>query len=113
MNAYIVYVKSDAMDRVIAINSSAFLDELTDWIEIDSGSSDKYHHAQSNYLDKSLCTDDGIFQYKLVNGVVVERTSNEIEEDLAAQPAPSLTPEERIAQLEEDLIAAKILLGVE
>lgn len=50
------------------------------------------------------------------NGVYRDMTMDEIAEleKLAAeQPAPEPTPEERIAALEEQLAAAKILLGLE
>lgn len=53
---------------------------------------------------------------KLVNGKLVEMTPEEIAEleRLASEmPKPEPTPEERIAALEEQLKAAKILLGVE
>lgn len=42
---YTVYIKIDNASRIIAINSSAFLPSTEDWIEIDSGLGDKYHHA--------------------------------------------------------------------
>lgn len=51
-----------------------------------------------------------------VNGVVREMTAEEVavyERDKAELPAPTPSPEERIAALEEQLAAAKILLGVE
>ena len=44
---------------------------------------------------------------------MVERTAEEIAADLAAQPTPPQSDAERIAALEEELAAAKILLGVE
>lgn len=113
MDDYIVYIKTDEEGRITAVNSSAFLSDETGWIEIDSGAGDKYHHAQGNYLDKPICTDDGIYQYKLVDGAVVERTAEEIAADLAEQPAPGPTPEERIVELEDELAATKILLGVD
>ena len=53
---------------------------------------------------------------KLVNGKIIEMTPDEIaawEQEVAQQPAPEPTPEERIAALEEELAAAKILLGLE
>lgn len=113
MDDYIVYIKTDEEGRIIAVNSSAFLEDTTGWVEIDSGVGDRYHHAQGNYLDKPICTDDGIYQYKLVDGAAVERTTDEITADLAAQPVPGPTPEERIVELEDELAATKILLGVE
>ena len=53
---------------------------------------------------------------KCVNGQYLEMTPEEIaalEQAATQQPAPEPTPEERIAALEEQLAAAKILLGLE
>ena len=53
---------------------------------------------------------------KLVNGKIIEMTPDEIatwEQEVAQQPAPEQTSEERIAALEEELAATKILLGLE
>ena len=50
------------------------------------------------------------------NGVYRDATPEEItalEQAAAQQPTPEPTPEERIAVLEEELKAAKILLGLE
>ena len=50
------------------------------------------------------------------NGVYRDMTPEEIaewEKSIADTPAPETTPEERIAALEEELKAAKILLGLE
>ena len=71
---YKVYVKTDAADNVVSVNSEAFLPDPVPagWIEIDEGEGDKYHHAQSNYFDKPLMTDDGKYQYRIVDGAVVE-----------------------------------------
>ena len=51
-----------------------------------------------------------------INGVIREMTAEEIaemERIQAEMPQPEPTPEERIAALEEQLRAAKILLGWE
>lgn len=53
---------------------------------------------------------------KCVNGVLVEMTAEEIaewEQSIADTPTPEPTPEERIAALEDELAATKILLGLE
>ena len=50
MNTYTVYIQKNDNNLVTAINSSAFLSDITDWIEIDDGAGVKYHHAQGNYL---------------------------------------------------------------
>lgn len=50
------------------------------------------------------------------NGITRDMTPEEEAvhlEELANMPAPEPTPEERIAQLEDELKAAKILLGLE
>ena len=50
------------------------------------------------------------------NGIYRDATPEEIaawEQEAAQQPAPEPTKEERIAALEEELKAAKILLGLE
>lgn len=92
MNRYIVYVKVNDAGCVVAINSNAFLDDTTDWIEIDSGNGDKYHHAQGNYFDQSIMDNRGIYRYKLVDGVAVERTQEEMDADYHEPvPQPSET----------------------
>ena len=53
---------------------------------------------------------------KCVNGQYLEMTPEEIaalEQAAAQHPTLEPTPEERIAALEEELAAAKILLGLE
>lgn len=96
-NSYKVYANVDAQSRVIGLNSSAFLTNLTGWIQIDEGSGDRYHHAQSHYLSPPIRTDDGVLRYKAVpleageEGLypkVVERTAEEIAADAAKIPAP-------------------------
>ena len=75
-----VYLKTDKENRIVAINSDIFLDDITDYIEIDSGFGDKYAHAQNNYLEKPI-SDNGIYNYKYENGKVVERTTEEQQAD--------------------------------
>lgn len=92
MNEYIVYVKVNNAGCIIAINSSAFLSDTTDWIEIDSGNGDKYHHAQGNYFDRPIIDERGIYRYKLVDGVAVGRTQEEMDVDYHEPiPEPSET----------------------
>lgn len=79
-NPYIVYVKSNNSGYIVAINSSAFLADNNGWEVIDSGYSDKYHHAQGNYFPQPIMTDGGAYRYKLVDGAVVECTAEEIAE---------------------------------
>lgn len=77
---YIVYVKPNENSYITAVNSSAFLSDTTDWVEIDKGYGDKYHHAQGNYFSECIVTEDGAYYYKLVNGKPVKCTTKEIRE---------------------------------
>lgn len=102
-NYYIVYVKTNDNGYIVAVDSSAFLTDTTDWVEIDRGYGDKYHHAQGNYFPESIITDGGAYRYKLVDGVPVECTPEEIAEQEEANVSTSTpTHEERIAELEEE-----------
>lgn len=83
-----VYAHPDSKGRVIALNSDAFDFDRDGWIEIDEGEGDRYHHAQGNYLDTPLYTEQGIPRYKLVDGTLTERTAEEIQADIDAMPPP-------------------------
>lgn len=65
ISAIKVYVKIDPGGNIVAVNSSLFLDDTTDWIEIDEGNGDKYAHAQGSYFDSGIFDDYGISNYKL------------------------------------------------
>lgn len=87
MQPYIVYVRSDNAGRITAVNSSAFLSDVTGWAEIDSGYGDKYHHAQGNYFPKPVMDERGIYRYKLVDGKPMERTHEEMDADYVVPEA--------------------------
>lgn len=77
----IVYVKLDDANRIISVNSSAFLSGTDGWTEIDSGYGVKYHHAQGNYFPQPIMDERGIYRYKLVDGKPIERTQEEMDAD--------------------------------
>ena len=85
----VVFAKADAQGRIVSVNSNEFIEDLTGWMEIDSGYGDRYLHAQRNYFRQPIYTDNGIPRYKLVDGVPVERTAEEIAADIAALPQPT------------------------
>lgn len=67
--------------------------DIDGWTEIDEGYGDKYHHAQGNYFPQPIVTDGGAYRYKLVDGVPVECTAEEIaQQEAENQPEPS-TPD--------------------
>lgn len=113
MNNNIVYVQTDTKGTVIDINSSAFLGNLDGWIRIDEGIGDKYHHAHGNYLKYGLIDENGLYNYKLVDGVITERTATEKQADLDSLPPAPKTLQEEIEELKQ-LVAdlASLQLGV-
>lgn len=101
METYKVYVFVNSNGYITSVNSSSFLNDISGWIQIDEGFGDKYHHAQGNYFSKALLTEEGAYNYKLVDGAPVECTSEEIsaqEEALKQDSAPTVA--ESIAELE-------------
>ena len=68
-----VLVKLNENNEIIQIGSSIFIND-TDFIEIDSGFGDKFSHAQSGYLDKSLTDEYGRFNYKFENKKLLQVT---------------------------------------
>lgn len=120
MKSYIVYVKTDDANRITAVNSSAFLRDVTGWAEIDSGYGDKHHHAQGNYFPQPIRDDRGIKRYKAypfvdappgeiiarffkdgVEYLILERTQEEMDADYV-EPEPTPTADERLLVLEEE-----------
>ena len=72
-NEYKVYVSLQD-GYITSINSEIFLsqEEIQTMKEIDQGQGDKYAHAQSQYLDKELVDEHGRYNYKFLEGKVVE-----------------------------------------
>lgn len=98
-----VLVQTDDAGRVTAINSNAFVSG-DGWTQIDEGEGDRYRHAQNNYLLKPLTDERGVYRYKLVDGLVAQRTQAEMDADFDARPAPEPTAEEK----ERTLLKAQI-----
>lgn len=77
-----VYIQTDDQNRIIVCEGGYTTPaDLTDWVQIDEGTGDKYNLCQSHYFDGGLYTADGIPRYKLVDGAPVLRSEKEIEND--------------------------------
>ena len=96
---YKVLIHVDDAWRVVEINSSAFVTDTDGWTEIDSGFSDRHHHAQGNYLPGPLMDERGVYRYKLVDGKPIERTAEEMDGDYTP-PEQRPTTEQRVDALE-------------
>ena len=108
---YSVFVRASPDGTVTAINSSAFLTDAAGWVEIDSGSGDKFHHAQSCYLDGGLMDENGIYNSKLDNGVLSLRSDEEKAGELTLISAEREISELKAKLAATDYIAAKIAEG--
>lgn len=103
--SYHVFALTDERDRILDINSDAFLVDTAGWVQIDEGVGDRYHHAQGNYLPKPKYDERGIPRYKLVDGKAQERTQEEIDADYTP-PQPVKTNAE--LQAENELLCARV-----
>ena len=113
-NEYKVYV-SLSNGYITSINSEIFLsqEEIQTMTEIDRGQGDKYAHAQSQYLKKGLVDEKGRYNYKFVEGKVIEVA--EAEKQTIKEPKAEPTEQEKInaklmlqiAQLKSELKAVK------
>ena len=130
---YTVYIRTDEQGRVEDVSSSAFLVDPAGWMAVCSGDGDRFVHAQGNFFAKLVRDERGICQYRKVKAdaytagedrvvasfesegipyVLYERTEEEMKAD--EQPAAAgQSDAQRLAALEEELRAAKILLGLE
>lgn len=101
---YIVYIKTDDENRVTDINSSAFISDTSGWTELDIGDGDRYYHVQGNYLPKPITDENGVYRFKFENGVISERSVDEMTADMPApEPVPPTNAElaAAIAELAE------------
>ena len=98
-----VFIKTDNSNNIIDINSSIFLTDLTGWVEIDEGTGDKYAHAQGHYFNKPLINENSINNYNYLNGVVTEKTPEEIATETPELVEP-ITIEDRLTAVENTVM---------
>ena len=100
---YKVYVKLNEDKCITLIDSEIFLtnEEIQTMTEIDKGQGDKYAHAQSQYLEKGLIDEHGRYNYKYVEGKVVEVAEGD-----------KLTIEEKTVPTEQQKINAQLMLQI-
>lgn len=100
INEYKVYVSLQD-GYITSINSEIFLsqEEIQTMAEIDKGQGDKYAHAQSQYLEKGLVDEQGRYNYKFVEGKVIE---------VAEEDKPTIEEPEQQATA-QDKIEAQVM----
>lgn len=94
-NEYKVYVSLQD-GYITSINSDIFLseEEIQTMTEIDQGQGDKYAHAQSQYLEKGLVDEHGRYNYRFIEGKVVEVA--EEEKPTIKEPEQQATAQDKI-----------------
>ena len=102
-NEYKVYV-SLQNGYITSINSEIFLskEEIQTMTEIDRGQGDKYAHAQSQYLENGLVDKYGRYNYKYVEGKVIE----------VAEGDKPKVEEPKAVPTEQDKINAQLMLQI-
>lgn len=102
-NEYKVYVFLQG-GYITSINSEIFLskEEIQAMTEIDNGQGDKYAHAQSQYLEKGLVDEYGRYNYKYVEGKVIE---------VAEGDKPTIE-ESKVLPTEQEKINAQLMLQI-
>ena len=110
MDEYKVYVRTDSGGIITDINSSAFISG-DGWTEIDCGEGDRFHHAQGKYLEAGLTDGDGLYNYKLVGGVLVLRSDEEKAPERARIAAQAEISRLKRNLADTDYISAKIAEG--
>lgn len=91
-----VYINKDSENNITSINSEIFLsqEEIDTMTEIDKGQGDKYAHAQGLYLEKGLVDEHGRYNYKYVEGKVIEVA--EAEKPTIKEPEQQATTQDKI-----------------
>lgn len=94
-NEYKVYVSLQD-GYITSINSEIFLsqEEIQTMKEIDQGQGDRYAHAQSQYLEKGLVDEHGRYNYKYVEGKVIEVAEGD--KPTIEEPEQQATAQDRI-----------------
>lgn len=77
---YNVYVQVNEDNYVTAVDSDAFIPDLSWWLKVDTGTGELYKYARVLYCPKGIQTEGG-WNYKLVDGVVVYAPQQEQPED--------------------------------
>ena len=103
-----VYIKIDENNCITEIDSSIFLDNTENYIQIDEGIGDKYSHAQGNYFDvkngeKPLRDIQGRCNYKFVDNKITELTEEEKESLFPIQEEAQETTEKKLEKLDKNI----------
>lgn len=103
---YSVYARPNEKGIVIKIFSDCFEQPQLSDVLIKSGRGDEFVHV--GYY--RILTKDRAHRYKVVAGELVERTEEEIAEELAESPVEEESDKEKIARLEAEIIQTQLAM---
>ena len=95
-----IYIRVDGMNNITKGFSDAFEEALEGDICIDE--SDTRHFYIAGEVNPTICTRDGVWIYKYLDGAIVKKTDEEIK---AETPAPVVVPNPLQIQI-DSLIAS-------
>ena len=90
-----VYAMTDSNGYIIAIEGGYTYHNIEDpdnWVVIDEGSGQRFDCCQVMYMPLPLMTDGGAYRYKLVDGVPVDCTAEEIASQEEANKPKTVAP---------------------
>lgn len=109
---YKVYIQVDENGIVKRIDADWNISDVENWVYLDSGSTDRFHHAQSCYLEKGLFDEQGRWNYAYRNEALVELTEEEkCELFPPVMPAASFEEEQLDFNLDIDYRVTCLELG--
>ena len=113
-----VYALLNSEGYITRVDGGYTIGNITDpenWILIAEGNGDRYNRCQGNYFPKPIITDGSAYRYKMVNGMPMECSAEEIavqEEALKSVNEP--TQADRIeAQVMYTALMTDTLLNME
>lgn len=78
MNEWSVFIQLDEEQNIVNVNSDAYLEDTSNWIEIDRGEGDKYSLAQGHYFDLPIFEPYTMIpNYKYTNDEIALLTEDE------------------------------------
>ena len=89
MKTYGIYALADERGRVVAVNSEGLLESLDGWTRVGEYESD-VPYTQGHVLPGGLIDERGVCRYKLADGEITERTTEEMKADYVP-PVPTVT----------------------
>lgn len=102
-----IYVRTDIMGHVLAVDSPAYNyiieTKPEDWVLIGVGEYDSYNALADALAPDDIMDDEGLYNYVLQDDTIIPNPNKEAERPTPVPPQPTI--EDRVADMEEALAA--------